>query len=226
MQHSTLQDAQIERVLDQLHRAANRQIWSLLWHYLPQLPRLLSGKGLRWNEKDLALYNDKYVPIDRNQGHLLYLLARSIEANTIVEYGTSFGISTIYLAAAVRDNGGGQVIGTEIVPHKVKQAQQNITKAGLAAYVEIRQGDALENLKRLNPPIDLILVDGWPHLALDILKLVDPYIRRGGIVMTDNVKSFKDTLHPYITYLQNPQNGYRTSILDLGGGTALAVKVA
>ncbi|NOK62121.1 MAG: O-methyltransferase [Chloroflexi bacterium AL-W] len=225
MQHSTLQDSQIEQVLNQLHRAANRQIWSLLWHYLPQLPRLLSGKGIRWNENNLALYNDKYVPIDRNQGHLLYLLARSIGANTIVEYGTSFGISTIYLAAAVRDNGGGHVIGTEIVPQKIKQAQQNIAKAGLSAYVEIRSGDALQTLKSLNQSVDLILVDGWPHLALDILKLVDPYIRKGGIVVTDNVRSFKEALYPYITYLQNPQNGYRTSILDLGGGTALAVKV-
>jgi len=83
--------------------------------YLPQLPRLLTGKGIHWDRTKTDFYRDKYVPIEPDQGNLLYLIARSIQAKTIVEFGTSFGISTLYLAAAVRDNGGGKVIGTELI---------------------------------------------------------------------------------------------------------------
>lgn len=223
---SVLYDPKVEAVLDKLHREADRQFGSLLLHYLPKLPGLITGKGIAWNPGKIDFYKDKYIPIDRDQGYLLYLLARSLNAKTIVEFGTSFGISTIYLATAVRDNGGGIVIGTEILPEKAIQAQQNIIDAGLEEYVEIRVGDALETLKNLDRSVDMILMDGWAHLALDVLKLVDPFIRIGGIVLSDNVGTFKADLKPYVEFLQNPANGYRSATLDLKGGTELSVKVS
>ncbi|NJL42754.1 MAG: methyltransferase [Pseudanabaena sp. RU_4_16] len=222
---SVLNNPKVETVLDKLHREADRQFGSLLLHYLPKLPGLITGKGIAWNPGKIDFYKDKYIPIDRDQGYLLYLLARSLNAKTIVEFGTSFGISTIYLTTAVRDNGGGIVIGTEIVPEKAIQAQQNIIHAGLEEYVEIRVGDALETLKNLDRSVDMILMDGWAHLALDVLKLVDPFIRTGGIVLSDNVGTFKDDLKPYVEFLQNPANGYRSATLDLKGGTEFSVKV-
>jgi predicted O-methyltransferase YrrM len=220
-----LNDPAIAAVLDRLYKAADRQLGSLLWHYLPKLPGLLWGKGIPWDQTKTDFYRDKYIPIEPDQGALLYLLARSLNAKTIVEFGTSFGISTIYLAAAVRDNGGGIVIGTERVPEKVVQARKNIAEAGLEAYVEIRQGDALETLKTLNQPIDLVLMDGWANLAIEVLKLVDPFIRRGGIIVSDNVGTFKEALRSYVEFLQNPESGYRSATLALKGGTEFAVKV-
>jgi predicted O-methyltransferase YrrM len=222
---SVLNDPKVESVLDKLHRQADRQFGSLLWHYLPKLPGLLAGKGIAWNPSKTEFYKDKYISIDRDQGDLLYLLGRSLNAKTIVEFGTSFGISTIYLATAVRDNGGGIVIGTEIVLEKAMQAQQNITDAGLQEYVEIRTGDALETLKNLDRPVDMLLMDGWAHLALDILKLVDPFMNKGSIILSDNVGTFKNDLKPYVEFLQNPANGYRSTTLDLKGGTEFSVKV-
>lgn len=142
-----------------------------------------------------------------------------------MEFGTSFGISTIYLAAAIRDNGGGTVIGTEMVPEKVTQARKNIADAGLEDYVEIREGDALETLKTLNQSVDLVLMDGWANLAIDVLKLLDPFIRIGGIVLFDNVGTFKEALKSYVELLQNPAHGYRSATLNLKGGTAFSVKV-
>lgn len=218
-------DPVVEAVLARLHREADRQFGSLFWHYLPQLPGLLLGSGVRWNPAKTDFYRDKYIPIEPDQGNLLYLISRSIQAKTIVEYGTSFGISTIYLATAVRDNGGGVVIGTELVPEKVIQARKNIAEAGLASYVEIREGDALETLKHLNQPVDLVLMDGWAHLAIEVLKLVDPFIRTGGIILSDNVGTFKDEMKSYVEFLQNPESGYRSTTLALKGGTEFSVKV-
>ena len=109
-----LQNARAIAVLERLHQEANQQLPKLLFHYLPKLPRLFLGKGMQWDKSSIDFYKDKYIAIKPDQGCLLYLLARSINAKTIVEYGTSYGISTIYLAAAVRDNGGRLVIGTEL----------------------------------------------------------------------------------------------------------------
>jgi predicted O-methyltransferase YrrM len=86
-----------------------------------------------------------YIPVSREQGELLYLTARAIGARHVVEFGTSFGISTVYLAAAVCDNGGGLVIGSEIEPAKHRQAEANLAEAGLAEVSDVRLGDALES---------------------------------------------------------------------------------
>src|SRR5262245_49741245 len=98
------------------------------------------------------------------------MVARSIAARTIVEFGTSFAISTIHLAAAIRDNGGGQVIGTEMVPAKLAQARANLEAAGLSGFVDIRQGDARETLRQTSEPIDMMLLDGAKDLYLPILQ--------------------------------------------------------
>lgn len=222
MRNSVLNDIKVEAVLDRLYYNADRQLNQLLWHYLPQL---LTGKGSKWNTSNTSFYNDKYIPIESEQGDFLYLLARSNNAKTIVEFGTSFGISTLYLATAIRDNGGGLVIGTEIVPEKIRQAKANITQAGLDNYVEIREGNALETLQNLNLTVDLLLIDGWPNLALDVLKMVDPFIRKGGIVVSDNIGTFKEELKPYVKFLQDRSNGYCSTTLNLRGGTEFSVKV-
>ena len=77
-----------------------------------------------------------FIQISHGAGEAIYNTARAINAKRIVEFGTSFGVSTIYLACAVRDNGGGKVIGSELEPTKVAAARDNINAAGLSAYVE------------------------------------------------------------------------------------------
>ncbi|BDM77389.1 O-methyltransferase [Acaryochloris marina] len=224
-QNNVLGDPKVEAVLERLHHAADRQALKLFLHYLPQLPRLFLGQGIHWNPARTHFYRDKYIPIEREQGQLLYLLARAINAQTIVEFGSSYGVSTLYLATAIRDNGQGKVIGTEIVPEKVIQARQHIAEAGLTEFVDLREGDALKTLQDIDGSIDLVLIDGYPHLALDILRLLHPQIRQGGLVISDNVGTFKTALNPYVEFLQTPTNGYRSATLPLKGGTELSIKV-
>src|SRR2546423_1192985 len=75
--------------------------------------------------------NEHYLAVAPETATLLYMLARMTRARAIVEFGTSFGISTIHLAAAVRDNGGGLVIGSELEPNKIATARGNLRAAGL-----------------------------------------------------------------------------------------------
>jgi predicted O-methyltransferase YrrM len=136
---------------------------------------------------------DIHMPVSQETGKLLYMLARATRARAIVEFGTSFGISTIHLAAALRDNGGGRLIGTEFEPSKIEHARANLAAAGLADLVDLREGDALETLARdLPDSIDVVLLDGHKPLYADILDLVAPKLRAGACLVADNADASPD----------------------------------
>lgn len=148
---------------------------------------------------------DLWLPVSRQTGVLLYMLARSCGARTIVEFGTSFGISTLHLAAALRDNGGGRLITSEFEPTKVVRARQHLVEGGLADLVEIREGDALKTLGAGLPgQVDLLLLDGAKALYPDILGLVEGHLRPGAIVVADNADHSPD----YLARVRAPGGGY------------------
>jgi len=152
-----------------------------------------------------AQLKDFPLPVSRDTGLLLYMLARSFEARSIVEFGTSFGISTLFLAAALRDNGGGRLITTEFEPSKVVRARSNLAAGGLLDLVEIREGDALQTLgSDLPETIDLVLLDGAKPLYADILALLERRLSAGAFIVADNADYSPD----YLAYVRSPDNGY------------------
>src|ERR1700760_2935320 len=102
------------------------------------------------------LREDAYMPVSAEGGRLLYALTRAARPQTVVEFGTSFGISTIFLAAAVIDNGAGQVVSTELSQKKLDQAQQNLREAGVDGPVTLLAGDARETLATVPGPVGLV----------------------------------------------------------------------
>jgi predicted O-methyltransferase YrrM len=145
------------------------------------------------------------LPVSRETGALLYILARSTGARTIVEFGTSFGISTLHLAAALRDNGGGRLITSEFEPSKAARARDNLKAGGLIDLVEIREGDALETLSvDLPETIDLVLLDGAKALYPEILSLVESRLKAGALVVADNADMNPD----YLSHVRSPASGY------------------
>jgi predicted O-methyltransferase YrrM len=183
--------------------------------------------GPRRNPQNLdpRAYAEYGFSILPEQGELIYLLCRAQRATRAAEFATSVGMSTLYFAAAVRDNGGGTVIGSELVPEKVETARRNLAEAGLAELADIRQGDARETLRDLGGPVDFVLIDGWPggagpSLALQVMEIMAPQIRTGGLVMNDNGEQ------DYLAYVRDPANGFLSMSLPLKGGTELSVKVS
>ena len=170
-------------------------------------------------------YADYGFSIHPEQGDLIYLLCRGMRATRVVEFATSVGMSTLYFAAAMRDNGGGTVIGSELVPAKVATAKRNLADAGLADYAKIREGDARQTLRDLGGTVDFALIDGWPlgegpSLALQVIEIVAPQLRVGGYVMNDNAEP------DFLDYIRDPANGFISVTLPIKNGTELSVKVA
>ena len=160
------------------------------------------------------------LAISRATGTLLYMLARSSHARTIVEFGTSFGISTLHLAAALKDNGGGHLITSEFEPSKVAQARANLTAGGLIDLVEIREGDALQTLSAgLPDTIDLLLLDGAKALYPEILSLVESRLRPGAFIVADNADDSPD----YLARMRAPASGYMS--MPFGEDVELSMRI-
>jgi predicted O-methyltransferase YrrM len=212
----------VRDVLDRLHAEARGD----RLRFLSLLPRVvvgrLGGRAL-FDVLTPEAMKDFYIPVSREQGELLYLTARAIGAKRIVEFGTSFGISTTYLAAALRDSGGGRVIGTEIEPGKHARATANLREAGLADFAEVRLGDALETLRELPEPVDLVLLDGWKDLYLPVLELVTPRLRPGAVVLADNIFTFRKSLRPYVQRMQSGRHGFVSTTLHISDGFEYSV---
>src|SRR5271168_1019783 len=152
-------------------------------------------------------YADRGFSIRPQQGDLIYLLCRGMRATRVVEFATSVGMSTLYFAASMRDNGGGTVIGSELVPAKVATARRNLADAGLANYADIRQGDARQTLRDLGGPVDFALMDGWPtdqapSLAREVIEIVAPQFRTGGFVVNDNAEA------DFLEFVRDSANGF------------------
>jgi predicted O-methyltransferase YrrM len=161
-------------------------------------------------------YVGNFLNVSPVFGRFLYMCARASKAKRIVEFGTSFGISTIHLACALRDNGGGQVIGTELEPTKAQRARENLAAAGLADLVDIRVGDALDTLKDgIDGDVDVVLLDGAFSLYLPVFKLLEPHLRSGALVIGDNAM---EQAPGYLDYVRNPQNGYLSLAVPFAAG--------
>jgi predicted O-methyltransferase YrrM len=219
---SSLDDPKVKSVLDRLHEAAAADTFRMLGR-LPTFIGAVMNRNLPAVEMSRR-FKDVYIPLSRPQGKLLYLVARSIDARRIVEFGTSFGISTLYAAAAARDNGTGRVIGSELEPNKRAKALEHLNEAGLGGVAEVRLGDALQTLRDLPPPVDLVLLDGWKDLYLPMLELLAPKLRPGAVVLADNVRTFKRALAPYLEYVQSGKNGFQSVTLPFPSGFEYSVR--
>jgi len=234
---NTLSSGLVAQVLDGLHReaeATDREAMSALAEVMDgpaeAVDKLVANMLAEERADYRAVYRSyahNFLAISPDYGRFLYMVARARNATRIVEFGTSMGVSTIYLAAALRDNGGGQLIGSELEPAKVARARANLAAAGLADLVEIREGDALETLKDLGADmsgeVDLLLIDGAFSLYLPVLKLVEPWFRTGAVILGENAFAPE-----YLDYVRNPANLYLSQSLPLdeGRGNEFTVRIA
>jgi len=210
----------IKELLSRLHAAADQQE-ALLSADVQREARKRNAKV----DSDLAdLFAEAYIPVPAEVGRLLYTLARATNSSTLVEFGTSYGISTIYLAAAVRDIGRGRVVTTEMNTAKARQAAKNFQEAGLLSFIDIREGDARETLRNVDGPVDFVLLDGWKNLYLPVLKVIESKLRPGALIVADDLDIFPEAHKPYLSYVRSPENGYASVEVPIGDRVEISVR--
>lgn len=221
---NSLTDPRVYETLKELHTAARRDRRI----FARAVPSVIAGLAFG---RDVArsarpYLKDAFIPVDPEQGVLLYQLVRASGARRIVEFGTSFGISTIYLAAGVRDNGGGHVVTTEMEPRKIEQARRNFERAGVAQLISLLEGDAFKTLAQAQEPIDLLFLDGWKEMCLPLLRQLESRLSPGAVVLCDNIGSFKSTLAPYLSHVRGCPDRYASMPLPLSDGIEFTVVTA
>lgn len=220
---SVLGDPRLEVLLAGLHARSNAQTAAMRTFDADRTSEAQppSPKEAR------AFLRDKLVALDPDKAEFCYQLCRASNARRIVEIGTSFGVSTLYLAAAVRDNigaggGDGVVIGTEYEPNKAAAARAYFEQAGLSGFVDLREGDLRQTLKEIEGPVDFMLMDIWITMARPALELVTPHLRTGAIVVADNTRQYRSEYSDYFAFLE--AQGFRTMTLPFDGGLEMSVR--
>ncbi|KAF9870671.1 Pisatin demethylase-like protein [Colletotrichum karsti] len=174
---------------------------------------------------------DRFVALEPDKCALVYLMLRACGARHVVEAGTSFGVSTIWLALAVAQNAkaqnaDGKVIATENEPSKAKRAREHWSRAGdeVEKWIDLREGDLRETLKTdLPEQIDFLLLDIWSVLAMPTLAVVKPRLRPGALVVVDNIISGRAGYTDLIAHLEDPSNGFKSTTVPYPGGLHVAV---
>jgi predicted O-methyltransferase YrrM len=198
---TTLQDARVASALDRMYTESTDQ-FAQLRENRDLFARVANASA---QERADAL-SEIYMPVTPDAGRLLYALVRSSRPSTIVEFGMSLGISAIHLASAVRDNGTGRVVTTELSAAKVATAKRTFAETGLDDLITVLEGDALTTLAAVDGPIQFVLLDGWKELYLPVTKLLEPKLSPGALIVADNT-SMDDT-RPYLDHVRDPANGY------------------
>lgn len=223
---SSLNDPKLEELLERLHKQSALQDEETNAYFELREQKIAIDNEDFYDEDLKRFLSDKMVALDRDKALFCYLLCRSLRATRIVEAGTSYGVSTLYLAAAVRDNqvDNGVVVGTEHEPRKAEIARANFKKSGLNDYIDLREGDLRQTLQDVGGPVDFMLVDIW-EVALPALELVAPNLRPGAIVACDNTTVDAAEYKDYFSFLNNPINRFQTMTIPFEGGFELSVKV-
>src|SRR5215467_13149734 len=146
---TSLTEPRVQNLLRTLHSEADRI----------DPPLLAAAEGKKAHER-IALLDRAFIPVDEDAGRFLYALVRGAAPGRVVEFGTSFGISTIYMAAAVRDRGAGSIVTTELHGAKAEAARRSFEQAGLLESIDLRVGDALETLRDMTPDVSVLFLDG------------------------------------------------------------------
>jgi predicted O-methyltransferase YrrM len=220
-----LNDPHLESLMDRLHERSEAQTSEIREHY-DERDKAIDRAPEEQAALTKAFLADKIYALDRDKAEFCYHLCRTINARRIVEIGTSFGVSTLYLAAAVRDNVRTSG-GTEYEYTKVQAARANFDEAGLSNLIDLREGDLRQTLSQIEGPIDFMLVDIWVPMARPALEIVTPHLRPGAVVTCDNTGRGDERVayRDYFAFINDPARRFRTMTLPFSGGLEMSVRL-
>lgn len=211
----------VQELLSELHLLSDRKD--------PEVLRSLMRSGYDWwsasAKHSAMMFREAPLAVTKDAGVFLYILVRAMRPRTVVEFGTSYGVSSIYIAAALKDNGFGRLITTEIDTEKAAIACSYMDALDLSDIVDIRVGDARDALQEIDVDVDFFFLDGWKNLYLELLNIVERKLRPGSVVLADDLDANPKVIAPYLNYVKDISNGYVSVTLPVSEGRELSIKV-
>ncbi|HEX5000353.1 MAG TPA: class I SAM-dependent methyltransferase [Terriglobia bacterium] len=197
-------DPAVEVVLNEYEERSERE--ARRWASLPQEQFL--------EERDQYL-----LAVGAATGSFINLLVKEMKARVILEIGTSYGYSTLWLAEAARA-AGGRIITLELQAAKQDFARSQLARTGLDGFVDFRSGDALDLLRNLETSVDFVLLDLWKNLYIPCFDLFYPKLNPGALVVADNML-YPESAHPHaMKYREHARAaaGIQSMLLPVGQG--------
>ncbi|MBS2554254.1 class I SAM-dependent methyltransferase [Catenulispora sp. NL8] len=222
---STLRDPRVAQALDRMFTRAEQDDAA----FQRAADRRPEGFDDTDSQQRADAWSEIYMPISADAGRLLYTLIRAVRPKTVVEFGMSYGISTLHLAAAVRDNGAGRVLTTEMSAAKIEAARRTFEETGLRDVITVLEGDALHRLPEeldadgAGSQVDFVLLDGWKDLYIPVLRALEPRLAPGALVIADDTTF--ESVKPYLDYVRDPANGYEGVTFPVEDGMEISCRL-
>lgn len=223
---STLRDPRVAEALRRMFALAQQDDAA----FERALARRPEGFADTDSQQRADAWSEIYMPISADAGRLLYTFIRAVKPAIVVEFGMSYGISTLHLAAAVRDNGVGHVVTTEMSAAKIEAARRTFDETGLQDVITILEGDALQTLPRHldadgagAQEVGFVLLDGWKDLYTPVLRALEPRLARGALVVADDISMA--SVQPYLAYVRDPANGYEGVTFPVEDGMEISCRL-
>jgi len=192
---------------------------------LEELDRQFLIKGVPKEYKEIWTPSNevKLWQIPRSSAEILKAFALANKSKVILEMGTSAGYSALWLASAASQYGG-KVYTIEIAKPKIRMAKKFFKKSGLNQFIKLIEGEIKEVLKKWNKKIDLVFLDADKHNYLNYIKQIEPFLKKGSVVIADNALDFGYLMKDYIDYVsKNPK--YFSFLLKIDHGFMISIKL-
>ena len=183
--------------------------------------------------KELEKTSKEFWNIPPETGNLLNMFIKMAGYKTVLEVGTSNGYSAIWQADALKETGG-HMVSIEFYEKRIIPAMENLKYCKLDEYVTIKQGSAKEVISKLcaedfktekkEQYLDMAFIDACKGEYIDYFNLIHPILRKGGLLVADNVISHKKSLSDFLELIHNHED-YQHSYIEYGGGALIALKI-
>jgi predicted O-methyltransferase YrrM len=180
----------------------------------PQIDRLLER---------IKAADKGQLAVSEEDGRFLRVLVATRGAKSILEIGAASGYSAIWLGLGARETGG-QVVAIEYDKGRAAEAAANIRNAGLADVVRIVQGDAFQEIPKLQGSFDMVFLDAWKPDYKKFFDLVYPRLNPGGVFVAHNVVNKKNEMQPFLRAVQTHPSLYTTIVSPSGEGMSVSYK--
>ncbi len=171
--------------------------------------------------EEMVATNKLHLSVPAADGRMLRLLAESVNARHVVEFGTSTGYSGLWFSLALHKTGG-KLTTFELDPGRAAQAREHFKKAGVDKYVTVIEGDGHQNATKLKEPIDVVFIDADKEGYVDYLNKTLPLVRPGGLILAHNV-NMAAVVEGYLKQVAANPDLETVFYMD-GGGLSISLK--